>query len=126
MLDETTLERVTEFMVTEGKDNRELLGYWYKVIESKNFKSIIERMQAMRRTKKDVKELFELAGLCDDYDEAIRQGRQEGRQEGRREGWEEGLLESKKSDARAMKAAGMDTNTIAQITGLTAREILSL
>jgi predicted transposase/invertase (TIGR01784 family) len=65
----------------------------------------------MKRTKQEVREILEAAGLYDDL---------------LQEGWQKGLIEGKKSDARAMKAAGMDTNTIVQITGLTAREILSL
>jgi predicted transposase/invertase (TIGR01784 family) len=65
----------------------------------------------MKRTKQEVREILEAAGLYDDL---------------LQEGWQKGLIEGKKRDARAMLADGMDTNTIARITGLTAMEILSL
>jgi predicted transposase/invertase (TIGR01784 family) len=52
--------------------------------------------------------------------------RQEGWQEGEQEGWQKGLIEGKKSDARAMLAAGMGLDTISQITGFTADEIQRL
>lgn len=56
-----------------------------------------------------------------------REGRQEGREEGLKEGIEKGLQEGEKKKqteiARKMKATGMDTEMIANFTGLTPEEI---
>lgn len=49
--------------------------------------------------------------------------RGEGKMEGLKEGREEGRAEAMKETARKMKQAGMTTEQIAQITGLTAEEI---
>ena len=47
-------------------------------------------------------------------------------QEGHKKGHEEGLKQGKHDIARTMRAAGMDTQVIAQMTGLTPRQIESL
>jgi len=44
----------------------------------------------------------------------------------KQEGWQEGLEEEKRRTARAMLAKEMDINTIAQITGLTVKQISQL
>jgi predicted transposase/invertase (TIGR01784 family) len=63
-------------------------------------------------------------GYCDKWRQEGRQeGEQVGWQKGKQEGWQEGLEEEKRRTARAMTADGMDTNTIARITGLTVDEI---
>jgi hypothetical protein len=115
MLDAATVEKVAEFMVTEGMDNRELLGYWFEVMGSKEFKRITERMQTMKRTKQEVREILEAAGIYDDL-----------LHEGELEGWQKGLEEEKRRTARAMLADGMDVATISRITGLAADEIQRL
>ena len=52
--------------------------------------------------------------------------RSEGRKEGEKKGLEKGHKEEKLDIARNMKQKGMDTKTIADITGLTAKEIKNL
>jgi predicted transposase YdaD len=55
-----------------------------------------------------------------------REARKEGREEGREEGIEEGIRKGKEETAIAMKKEGMDTQTIAKITGLTENEVKKL
>lgn len=59
--------------------------------------------------------------------EGRQEGREEGREEGLKEGIEKGLQEGEKKKqteiARKMKATGMDTEMIANFTGLTPEEI---
>jgi predicted transposase/invertase (TIGR01784 family) len=47
-------------------------------------------------------------------------------EEAREEGWEKGREEEKENNARAMKAAGIDVDTVAKITGLTPNHIARL
>ena len=54
---------------------------------------------------------------------AERRGREEGREEGRAEGRTEGIEENKRDNARKMKALGLSPDVIAQVTGLTVKEI---
>jgi hypothetical protein len=54
------------------------------------------------------------------------EGWKEGKQEGKIEGWEQGIQEEKRKNAKTMKNKNIDTNTIAEITGLTIDEILTL
>jgi len=54
---------------------------------------------------------------------AERRGREEGREEGRAEGRAEGIEENKRDNARKMKALGLSPDVIAQVTGLTVKEI---
>ncbi|MDR3012360.1 MAG: hypothetical protein LBU70_04035 [Chitinispirillales bacterium] len=44
-------------------------------------------------------------------------------EEARQEGWEKGIEEERRKNAKAMKAEGLDANTIAKITGLTVDDI---
>jgi predicted transposase/invertase (TIGR01784 family) len=53
----------------------------------------------------------------------LEEGIEEGRQEGRQEGIEEGRQEEKKATAHAMRALGLATALISQVTGLTVDEI---
>ena len=55
--------------------------------------------------------------------EGMEEGRAEGREEGRKEGRAEGRAEEKRSLAKAMKAEGLPTATIARISGLPEDEI---
>jgi predicted transposase/invertase (TIGR01784 family) len=59
-------------------------------------------------------------------DIAVEVAKEEAREEGREEGWAEGIVEERRKNAKAMKAEGLDTNTIARITGLTVDDILRL
>ena len=56
----------------------------------------------------------------------IRTGREEGREEGRLEGLEEGRAEQQREIAKAMKAKGIDIQTIADCTRLSVNEIKGL
>ena len=53
-------------------------------------------------------------------------GRAEGRAEGRAQGRNEGIEETRKDNARRMKADGMDISLIAKYTGLSEKEINDL
>lgn len=62
---------------------------------------------------------------------ALQKGRTEGRAEGfleanRRNARAEGFLEANRRNARAMKAKGLSTDLIAEITGLSVQEINDL
>jgi hypothetical protein len=58
---------------------------------------------------------------------AVRSGAaEEWKQEGRQEGWQEGIEEERRKNAKAMKAEGIDANTIIKITGLTLDDIQKL
>ena len=57
---------------------------------------------------------------------AAEDGRAEGFAEGRSEGKAEGLAEGKVLIAKAMIEEGIDTNTIAKVTGLSCEEVKSL
>ena len=58
--------------------------------------------------------------------DALRKGKQEGIEQGRQEGMQEGIRQNKVQNARGMKAAGIPTDVIAKITGLTPDEINGL
>lgn len=62
----------------------------------------------------------------DVLDTAKMEGREEGRAEGRAEGREEGRADEKKESARKMKAKGLDSALISEITGLEEAEIEKL
>ena len=70
------------------------------------------------------------ANLHDWKEEGLEEGRAEGRAEGRevgrKEGWAEGIAENKNETARNLLRAGIDVAVIAQCTGLTEEQILSL
>jgi hypothetical protein len=85
MLDEATVDKVTDFMFTDGKDNKELLGCWFDVMMSENFQNILKgggNDMNMEKRKKFV-ELLESVGLSDDIQQkGLQKGLQKGRQEG--------------------------------------------
>ena len=54
------------------------------------------------------------------------EGRAQGRAEGRAQGRNEGIEETRKDNARRMKADGMDISLIAKYTGLSEEEINDL
>ena len=58
--------------------------------------------------------------------EGIEQGRAEGIQQGRAEGIQQGRAEERLETARKMKAMGLDTATIMQVTGLAADDLSGL
>ena len=58
--------------------------------------------------------------------EGREEGRAEGRAEGREEGRAEGRADEKKESARKMKAKGLDSALISEITGLEEAEIEKL
>ena len=62
-------------------------------------------------------------GMDTAKEEGRKEGREEGRKEGRKEGREEGIRDTTLSHAKAMKAAGIATDLIAEITGLSEAEI---
>ncbi|MDR2578460.1 MAG: hypothetical protein LBC70_06595 [Chitinispirillales bacterium] len=57
---------------------------------------------------------------------AVDNAKEEAWQGGRQEGWQVGIEEERKKNAKAMKAEGIDANTITKITGLTADDIQKL
>ena len=59
-------------------------------------------------------------------EEGLAEGRKEGLAEGRKEGLAEGEQNKQKEIARSMKQLGMQTDLIAQVTGLSAEEIIAL
>ena len=58
--------------------------------------------------------------------EGFAEGLAEGEAKGRSEGKAEGLAEGKVLIAKAMIEKGIDTNTIAKVTGLSCEEVKSL
>ena len=70
----------------------------------------------------DVLNTAKLEGRAEGREEGRAEGREEGREEGRAEGRAEGLLET----ARNLKRMGMNVDFIAQATGLSVDECLSL
>ena len=58
--------------------------------------------------------------------EGFAEGLAEGEAKGRSEGKAEGLAEGKVLIAKAMIEEGIDTNTIAKVTGLSCEEVKSL
>ena len=56
----------------------------------------------------------------------MQEGLKQGIEKGRKEGEEKGLQRGKQQIARTMRAAGMDTQTVAQMTGLTVQEVEAL
>ena len=61
-----------------------------------------------------------------DYDNIIYTAKAEGRTEGKAEGLDEGRIEGKTDVARAMKAKGLETSLISELTGLSEEEIQRL
>ena len=71
----------------------------------------------------DVLDTAKMEGMEEGRAEGRAEGREEGRKEGRKEGRAEGRAEEKRSLAKAMKAEGLPTATIARISGLPEDEI---
>ena len=65
-------------------------------------------------------------GLAQGIEQGLAQGREQGLAQGREEGREEGREQEKFHIAQKMKALGMDTKTIEQVSGLTAEQIEQL
>ncbi|MCF2602750.1 Rpn family recombination-promoting nuclease/putative transposase [Parabacteroides distasonis] len=65
-------------------------------------------------------------GLAQGIAQGLAQGREQGLAQGREEGREEGREQEKIHIAQKMKALGMDTKTIEQVSGLTAEQIEQL
>lgn len=65
-------------------------------------------------------------GLAQGREQGLAQGREQGLAQGREEGREEGREQEKIHIAQKMKALGMDTKTIEQVSGLTAEQIEQL
>jgi predicted transposase/invertase (TIGR01784 family) len=62
----------------------------------------------------------------DAWDTAIDEAKAEGYTEGRAEGMEKGMVTANRENAKKMKALGLSSDVIAQVTGLTAEEIEGL
>jgi len=86
--DGVTVDKVADFMRTDGKNNAEILGYWFKALSPKIIKNISERMGLdMYASEKAYLEVMESLGLSDRLrQEGLQKGRQEGLQKGRQEG----------------------------------------
>ena len=69
-------------------------------------------------TERDYQNIIDTAGFAE--------GLAEGEAKGRSEGKAEGLAEGKVLIAKAMIEEGIDTNTIAKVTGLSCEEVKSL
>lgn len=65
-------------------------------------------------------------GMEKGYKEGMKEGMKEGIEKGIKEGVEKGMREERLKNARAMKTAGIPTETIANIIGLTKEEIIEL
>ena len=65
-------------------------------------------------------------GLAQGREQGLAQGREQGLAQGREEGREEGREQEKIHIAQKMKALGMDTKTIEQVSGLTTEQIEQL
>ena len=65
-------------------------------------------------------------GRAEGIEKGIKKGIEKGIEKGIKKGRAEGYEESKRDDARKMKALGMTTETISQVTGLSAKEIETL
>ena len=74
----------------------------------------------------DVLNTAKLEGRAEGRAEGREEGRAEGREEGRAEGREEGRAEGLLETARNLKRMGMNVDFIAQATGLSVDECLSL
>lgn len=66
----------------------------------------------------DVLDSAKLEGKIKGREEGRKEGREEGRKEGLKEGREEGLAEGLERTAQRMKALGIDSEMIRQVTGL--------
>ncbi len=66
----------------------------------------------------DVLDSAKLEGKIEGREEGRKEGREEGRKEGLKEGREEGLAEGLERTAQRMKALGIDSEMIRQVTGL--------
>lgn len=66
----------------------------------------------------DVLDSAKLEGKIQGREEGRKEGREEGRKEGLKEGREEGLAEGLERTAQRMKALGIDSEMIRQVTGL--------
>ena len=85
------------------------------------------RMIAEREEKARRDELTRMRGAEEKgFDRGVGVGVERGRKEGREEGREEGLLEGKKQIAKNMIIAGLSTDAIIQMTGLSAKDIEEL
>ena len=75
---------------------------------------------------KEAEEYFQRETLHREWEKGIEQGIEKGIEKGREEGREEGKKYSTLIIAKAMKDKGMDTKTIAELTGLNEEEINNL
>ena len=76
-------------------------------------------------TERDYQNIIDTAAE-DGRAEGFAEGLAEGEAKGRSEGKAEGLAEGKVLIAKAMIEEGIDTNTIAKVTGLSCEEVKSL
>ena len=76
-------------------------------------------------TERDYQNIIDTAAE-DGRAEGFAEGLAEGEAKGRSEGKAEGLAEGKVLIAKAMVEEGIDTNTIAKVTGLSCEEVKSL
>jgi hypothetical protein len=105
--DETTTDKVMQFILTIGKENRDMFGYWFKAITPENIKNIFERTGGNMESEAVLMEIMESSGLSDYI---------------MKKGIAIGILKT----AKTMKDAGFSIDDIIKATNLSVDEILSL
>lgn len=81
-----------------------------------------ERDMENQMIQNDVLETARIEGKAEGREEGLAEGREEGRAEGRAEGYTEAMREN----ARKMKAKGIPSDTIADVTGLSIADVEKL
>ena len=94
-----------------------------KALQERIFKKFFEVAETANLSKEEYAKYFESEKIYYDNDGAIRTADFRGFTRGRAEGRAEGIEETRRENARRMKAKGFAAEDIAEITGLTTEEI---
>lgn len=101
-----------------------------ETFKEKIFDSLFTKADFANFTPQEFRKYQEATKMISDYENCIdyarKEGREEGRKEGREEGREEGAAAKAIETAKNLKAKGIDSNTIAECTGLTAEQVAEL
>ena len=97
-----------------------------KALQEKIFTKLFETAEIAKFTKKEYAAYEDSLKAYRDWTNTIKTAEKKAREIGFEEGLEKGLAEERLKNARGMKAAGIPSEVIAQITGLELKDIESL
>ncbi len=97
-----------------------------ETFKEKIFDNLFTKADFANFTPQDFRKYQEATKMISDYENCIDYARKEGREEGLLEGVQKGASAKAVETAKNLKAKGIDSNTIAECTGLTAEQVAEL